>query len=138
MNLTINGNTISLDTLLSKYRTIISLGRQTSEAYNVVAIDEESVDVFQCQIKRSGDGWLVQNGQWRTECPKGIRSQLQHACSMCMGRCVNTRPANPTYSWRIPARPTLLCGNPIPSEGSMLHAGDVLQCGNIEIGVLDV
>ena len=138
MNLNVNGNTISLDTLLSKYRTIISLGRQTTEAYNVVAIDEESVDVFQCQFKRSGDGWLVQNGQWRTECPKGIRSQLQHACSMCMGRCVNTRPANPTYSWRMPAHPTLLCGKPIPSEGSILYAGDVLQCGDIEIGVLDV
>lgn len=137
MLLDIAGQTIDPQTLLSPRRTLISIGRQSADAYNVITIDDASVDLFQCQLKLSTDGWLLQNGQWRTECPKGILSRLQHACSMCMGRCVNSRPANPTYSWRMPATPTLLNGQPLPDEGTVLTNGDIIQCGNINIQVAE-
>ncbi len=137
MLLDIAGQTIDPQTLLSPRRTLISIGRQSADAYNVITIDDASVDLFQCQLKLSTDGWLLQNGQWRTECPKGILSRLQHACSMCMGRCVNSRPANPTYSWRMPATPTLLNGQPLPAEGALLNDGDSILCGNINIHVTE-
>ena len=137
MLLHIAGQTIDPQTLLSTRRTLISVGRQSADAYNVITIDDASVDLFQCQLKQTADGWLLQNGQWRTECPKGIISRLQHACSMCMGRCVNSRPANPTYSWRIPANPTLLNSQPLPDEGTVLTNGDIILCGNINIQVAE-
>ncbi|MBQ6964881.1 MAG: hypothetical protein IJP82_04220 [Bacteroidaceae bacterium] len=126
----IEGKMVDLEGLLSPGRTIITLGRSAEEAYNLIALEDERVDLFQCQFVRVDGGWKVQNGQWRTECPKGIRSRLQHACSMCMGRCVNPRPAHPIYSWRMPQQDTLLNGVKLTNEGTELKDGDVLSVGS--------
>jgi len=134
MNLTINGRQVNLPSLLTPGRTIITLGREAEDAYNVIALDDAALDLFQCQFTRTTDGWQVHNGQWRTECPKGIRSRLQHACNMCMGRCVNSRPARPTYSWRTPQVPTLLNGTALAGDaGTSLKPGDVITAGNTTI-----
>lgn len=134
--LLINGQRMALEDFLSRTRTIVTLGRASDEAYNVVALQDEAADLFQCQFVRVGEAWRVQNGQWRTECPKGIRSRLQHACSLCMGRCVNPRPAHPTYSWRVPGQPTLLNGAALTTEGATLRHGDLLQVGHTQVGVV--
>ena len=132
----IEGKQVDLESHLSKARTIVTLGKNTEEAYNVLALDEESVEIFQCQFTRSADGnWIIQNGQWRTGCPKGIRSRLQHACNLCMGRCVNSRPAHPTYSWRDPKNSTLLNGVELNHEGTELKDGDVITVGNLHLSV---
>ena len=132
----IEGKQVDLESHLSKARTIITLGKNTEEAYNVLALDEESVDIFQCQFTRTAEGnWQIQNGQWRTGCPKGIRSRLQHACNLCMGRCVNSRPAHPTYSWRDPKNSTLLNGMELNHEGMELKDGDVIAVGNLHLSV---
>ena len=132
----IEGKQVDLESHLSKARTIITLGKNTEEAYNVLALDEESVDIFQCQFTRTAEGnWQIQNGQWRTGCPKGIRSRLQHACNLCMGRCVNSRPAHPTYSWRDPKNSTLLNGVELNHEGMELKDGDVIAVGNLHLSV---
>ena len=132
----IEGKQVDLEAHLSKARTIITLGKNTEEAYNVLALDEESVEIFQCQFTRSADGnWIIQNGQWRTGCPKGIRSRLQHACNLCMGRCVNSRPAHPTYSWRDPKNSTLLNGVELNHEETELKDGDVITVGNLHLSV---
>ena len=132
----IEGKQVDLESHLSKARTIITLGKNTEEAYNVLALDEESVEIFQCQFTRTAEGnWQIQNGQWRTGCPKGIRSRLQHACNLCMGRCVNSRPAHPTYSWRDPKNSTLLNGVELNHEGLELKDGDVIAVGNLHLSV---
>ncbi|MBO4431323.1 MAG: FHA domain-containing protein [Bacteroidaceae bacterium] len=132
----IEGKQVDLEAHLSKARTIVTLGKNTEDAYNVLALDEDSVEVFQCQFTRTAEGnWKIQNGQWRTECPKGIRSRLQHACNLCMGRCVNSRPAHPTYSWRDPKNSTLLNGVELNHEGMELKDGDVIAMGHLHLSV---
>ena len=132
----IDGKMTDLESLLSVGRRIVTLGRYSEEAYNVVAMEDERMDVFQCQFVRNGEGWKVQNGQWRTDCPKGSRSRLQHACSMCMGRCVNVRPARPTYDWRMPEKATLVNGVEILSEeGVDLKDGDMIEAGSTRLKV---
>ena len=123
----------TLEAFLSPKRTLITIGRQADEAYNVIPIDDEQAELFPCQLSRTPQGWKIQNGQWRTECPKGIRSRLQHACDLCIGRCVNTRPAHPIYSWHFPAVPTLLNGEEIPAEGILLQHGDCITIGGTNI-----
>ncbi len=135
MYLQIADRYIDPQTLLSAKRTIISIGRHTDEAYNTIALNDPQADIFQCQIKHTADGWILNNGQWRTECPKGIRSRLQHACNMCTGRCVNTHTANPHYSWRIPLIPTLINGHTIQPDGQPLIDGDSILCGQTIINV---
>ena len=135
----IEGLLVDLESHLSNGRTLITLGRHSEETYNVIALDDKSIDLFQCQFIRTSEGrWKVQNGQWRTECPKGIRSRLQHACNMCMGRCVNPRPAHPTYSWRTPKNSTLLNGVELTHEGTELKDGDVIEVGNVRLSVVRV
>ncbi|MBO7592932.1 MAG: hypothetical protein J6T00_06160 [Bacteroidaceae bacterium] len=132
----IESKQVDLESHLSKARTIITLGKNTEEAYNVLALDEESVEIFQCQFTRTAEGnWKIQNGQWRTGCPKGIRSRLQHACNLCMGRCVNSRPAHPTYSWKDPKNSTLLNGVELNHEGMELKDGDVIAVGHLHFSV---
>ena len=135
--LLIDRRMMPLEGFLSRARSIVTLGRASEEAYNVVALEDEAVDLFQCQFVHTEEGWRVQNGQWRTECPKGIRSRLQHACNLCMGRCVNSRPAHPTYSWRMPAKPTLLNGAELGKEGAILHEGDALTVGQTTVHVVE-
>ena len=132
----IAGKLVDLESHLSKARTIITLGKTSEEAFNVLAVNDESVDLFQCQFTRTLDGgWKIHNGQWRTECPKGIRSRLQHACNLCMGRCVNPRPAHPTYSWRTPKKSTLLNGMELNHEGVEMKDGDVIEVGSVRFVV---
>ena len=133
-SLLIGDHLIDLEAHLSRSRTIVTLGRCSDEAFNVLAFDDEALDLFQCQFTRTADGaWTLHNGQWRTECPKGIRSRLQHACALCMGCCVNVRPAHPTYSWRFPVHATLFNGQPVPTEGITLHESDVISVGTMMI-----
>ncbi|MBP5376170.1 MAG: hypothetical protein J6Y38_07555 [Bacteroidaceae bacterium] len=132
----IAGKLVDLESHLSKARTIITLGKGSEEAFNVLTLDDESVDLFQCQFTRTPEGeWKIHNGQWRTECPKGIRSRLQHACNLCMGRCVNPRPAHPTYSWRTPKNSTLLNGMELNHEGVEMKDGDMIEVGSVRFVV---
>ncbi len=134
--LAIEGRLMDVESFLSKARTIVTIGRASEEAYNVVPLQDEEADVFQCQLSRADEGWKVQNGQWRTECPKGIRSRLQHACNLCLGRCVNVSPAHPKYSWRMPEKATLLNGVALTSEAKVLQDGDVITIGKTNIKVV--
>ncbi len=136
-SLTINTQTFVLEDFLSPSRTLITIGAESDEAYNVITTGSDT-ELFQCQLSQKDGGWLLRHGQLRTECPKGIRSRLQHACEMCMGRCVNLRPARPTYSLRYPSVPTLLNGQALPDEGALIHDGDTIDAGGVTIGVISI
>ena len=126
----IEGKQVDLESHLSKARTIVTLGKNSEEAYNVIALEDDSIDLFQCQFTRTSAG------NWKG--PKGIRSRLQHACNLCMGRCVNSRPAHPTYSWRAPKNSTRLNGVELTHEGMELKDGDVIEAGNLQLSVVIV
>ncbi|MBO4216077.1 MAG: hypothetical protein J5888_07100 [Bacteroidaceae bacterium] len=48
----IEGKMVDLEIHLSKARTIVTLGRSSEEAYNVIALEQDSIDLFQCQFTR--------------------------------------------------------------------------------------
>lgn len=124
MKIIINDTEYTLDNLITHTRKLISVGRKCDEVCNAIAVDEEAFDVFQCQISRNADGeWLIHNGQYRTECPKGLRSPRDKACNSCMSVCVSISVANPTYSWRTPEKATLLNGATFDGYAP-LHEGD--------------
>lgn len=134
--LCISDRQVALEDHLSKARTLIPLGRKSEEAYNVLALEDTALDTFQCQFSCTEAGWKINDGQWRTDCPKGILSRLQHACNLCMGRCVNTHPGRPTYGWRMPQKPTMLNGQSIRPEGVILKDGDIITVGRTHMQVM--
>lgn len=130
MKITINNNgcskTITLKDNITPQRPVIWIGAHDDAVYNTIIIDGS--DTFQCSISfdKETAKWKVQNGQVRTECPRGLKSDRAKACSLCRGCCVNIRTANPTYSLRIPQNPTLLNGQPLPVEGVILNENDII------------
>ncbi len=133
-------NSITLTTPSSQYTfsladKIITIGKRCEEVFNSVAIDDDGISEFQCQIQYADDKWIIRNGQIRTECPKGLRSSKIVPCSCCMGRCVNIRAGNPKYYWRYPEMDTLINGKKIPENGAELMSGDIFRIGDIEIRV---
>lgn len=66
---------LDLDQLAAAYSGIVNIGRKCEEVWNTIAIDDDSVDPFQCNlIGAVGGTWRLKHGQNRTECPKGLLS----------------------------------------------------------------
>ena len=128
---------VDLDPLAQRYAGVVRIGQMCPRVWNTIAIDDPSVDPFQCQlIGTAGGPWRIANGQNRTECPKGLLSSKQIPCNSCMGRCVNLRPGRPRYFQHDPATSTMLNGVPIAPYGAELHPGDVLTMGDVVVKVV--
>jgi len=125
--------TVELDALAEKYSHIVTIGRKCKEVWNSIAIEDESVDQFQCYIMGAPGAWKLNHGQERTECPKGLMSSKLVPCNGCLGRCVNLSPGRPKYYLRTPDTPTLLNGSPVSEWGSNITEGDVVTFGNVTI-----
>jgi len=112
---------------------VITIGKASEKVWNAVAVDCGNVSEFQCQIEYKDDKWIVRNGQIRTECPKGLRSDRLIPCDFCMGRCVNLRAGNPRYYWRFPETETLLNGVAIQENGAEIQSGDTISFGDCRL-----
>ena len=47
----IEGKQVDLESHLSKARTIVTLGKNSEEAYNVIALEDDSIDLFQWSME---------------------------------------------------------------------------------------
>lgn len=128
VNIIHNGNTlpVELERLVTYARQVVWVGAPSDEVYNTITLP--GVDTFQCSIAydKTAGMWLLTDGQVRTHCSRGLKSDRSRACSMCKGCCGYIRTANPHYSLRQPSLPTLLNGHPLSEEGSLLTEGDTI------------
>lgn len=126
--------TYNLDELAQKHSGVITIGRRCDEVWNAIAINDASTDTFQCHIFGAAGGpWRLNNGQNRTECPKGLRSARLVPCNGCTGRCVNITSGRPKYYTRTPDSPTLFNGKQVGKWGETLNEGDKVTFGNTVI-----
>lgn len=118
---------IELEKFITPVRQVIWIGAKDEGVYNTLHID--GVDVFQSSISydRESQTWTLSNGQVRTHCTRGLKSDRSRACSLCRGCCAYVRTANPDYSRRMPNKITLLNGNSLPDEGVILKDEDVIS-----------
>lgn len=130
--------TIDLDELADIYSGIVNIGRKCKEVWNTIAIEDDSVDPFQCQlVGAAGGSWRLKHGQNRTECPKGLLSNKTVPCRSCMGRCVGPNPGRAKYHQRNPETQTLLNGKQLSDWGNEINAGDTVSFGNVSVSVID-
>lgn len=118
--------TFTLENHITPQRSVIWIGGHDDAVYNTITI--EGADTFQCSISfdKETAKWKAFNGQIRTECPRGLKSDRSKACSLCRGCCVNIHPANPAYSLRTPQKETLVNGKPLSKEGVILSDNDII------------
>lgn len=137
INVTINNSTETFDLteLGAKYSGVINIGRKCKQVWNTIALDSESIDTFQCHLIGSGDSWRLEDGQERTECPKGLLSSKMVSCNGCLGRCVNIHAGRPKYYKRTPESPTLINGESIGQCGTQLKAGNVITIDDVTMSV---
>lgn len=138
LDVNINGVVVShdLDALAEKHSGVITIGKKCKEVWNAIAIESESVDAFQCHlIGPVGGPWKLNEGQNRTECPKGLMSSKLVPCNGCMGRCVNLRAGRPKYYQRDPATATLVNGDNVGKYGTEIKEGDTISFGDVSIMV---
>lgn len=128
--------TYDLDELGVKYSGVVSIGKKCKQVWNTIAIDSESADQFQCHLIGSGETWRLNEGQNRTECPKGLLSSKLIPCNGCLGRCVNLHAGRPKYYQRDPGAPTLINGEKVGQWGTELKGGDVISFGDVRINVI--
>lgn len=117
------------------YSGVINIGQKCKQVWNTIAIDSEQVDPFQCHLIGSGDTWRLEDGQERTECPKGLLSGKMIPCNGCLGRCVNIHAGRPKYYKRTPETQTLINGENVGKWGTELKANDVITIGEVTINV---
>ena len=116
-----------LEGCIAPFRKEIWIGGKDDKVYNTITI--EGFDTFQCSILYNAEEktWTIQEGQTRTECPKGLLSERSRACLMCRGCCVNPNTASPRYTLRIPKTPTLVNGKTIPLKGIRLVGEETIS-----------
>lgn len=125
----------NLTELGAKFSGVINIGQKCKRVWNTIAIDSECVDPFQCHLIGCGDSWRLEDGQERTECPKGLLSSKMVPCNGCLGRCVNIRAGRPKYYKRTPETPALINGESVGQWGTQLKVGDVITIGDVTINV---
>ena len=137
LKITTKDNTavFNLTEIGAKYSGVVNIGQKCKQVWNTIAIDSEQVDPFQCHMIGSGDTWRLEDGQERTECPKGLLSSKMIPCNGCLGRCVNIHAGRPKYIKRTPETPTLINGQSIGQWGTQLNVGDVITIGEVTIYV---
>lgn len=128
--------TYDLIELGEKYSGVVFIGQKCKQVWNTIPIESESADTFQCHLIGSGELWRVNEGQNRTECPKGLLSSKLIPCNGCLGRCVNIRPGRPKYSKHDPETPTLINGEKIGQWGTEIKPGDTISFGDVIINVI--
>lgn len=119
----------------AKHSGVLNIGQKCKQVWNTIAIDDEEADPFQCHLIGSGDSWRLNEGQNRTECPKGLLSSKLVPCNGCLGRCVNIHAGRPKYYQHDPQSPTLINGKNIGKWGEQLKVGDVITFGEVTINV---
>lgn len=135
LEITINNitDTFDITELGAKYSGVINIGQKCKQVWNTIALDSDSIDPFQCHLIGSGDSWRLEDGQERTECPKGLLSSKMVPCNGCLGRCVNIHAGRPKYYKRTPQTPTLINGESVGQWGTQLKDGDVITMGDVTI-----
>lgn len=129
---------VDLAELYQQYSGVVTIGQKTKKVWHAVAIEDESLDVFQCHLLGAGaDSWKLNHGQNRTECPKGLLSPRLIPCNGCTGRCVNVRAGRPKYIRHNPEVPTLINGEPVSEWGTEIKVGDVISLGEVRALVID-
>ena len=128
--------TYDLNELGVKFSGVVNIGQKCKQVWNTIAVESESVNPFQCHLIGSAESWRLNEGQNRTECPKGLLSSKLIPCNGCLGRCVNIHAGRPKYYQRDPETPTLINGEKVGQSGTEIISGDAISYGDVRINVI--
>lgn len=133
------GRTYSLNSLFTDGSSLIFIGRESNDVWNHISIKEaESCYISRqhCTIEKDSKtgSWILRDGQFRTNCPIGLRSPWVFPCRFCTARCMPDF-INPVQSWKDSLNGTYVNSKEVPSDGIEIVPGDIISIGDVKMRV---
>ena len=132
-----------LDAMLHGNIRILTVGRDTEDVYNTIPIKETlSSFVSRCHCTLELDyergAWIIRDGQWRTDCLKGLH---WNGCKNCPNGEMITPWSKPEcvqrqkFEWRLSMNGTYVNSTEVPKSGVILHLGEIISIGDVKLRV---
>lgn len=127
-----------LDTLLRGNSRILTVGRDTEDVFNSIPIKETmSTYVSRCHCTLELDyekgTWIIRDGQWRINCPIGLRFKDLFPCKACTARCPDMQSGK--HNWKQSMNGTYVNSSEIDRGGTALKLGDIISIGDVKLRV---
>lgn len=130
--------TYILNELFTDRSTILFIGRTNQNVWNHISIKEtESCYISRqhCTIEKDprNNLWVIRDGQFRTQCPIGLRLPNTFPCPLCTARCSPIYPSRRV--WEKSLNGTFVNSNEVDSRGMIIKPGDIISIGDVKMRV---
>lgn len=132
------GKVYILNELLSDDNSsVICVGRATDDVWNNIRIKEEEstyISRKHCTIEkdRQRNLWIIRDGQFRTQCPLGLRQNHLFPCGYCTAYCTSHGSEN---VWKESLNGTFVNSQEVPVTGTVIRSGDIISIGDVKLRV---
>lgn len=131
------GRSYHLDSLFVNNSSIIYIGRDGNEVWNHIGLKEEEscyISRRHCTIEKdtATGHWTIRDGQFRVECPIGLREATTSPCLTCSAIC---RPGDRRHNWIESMNGTYVNSNEVTPSGIRIKAGDIISIGDVKMRV---
>ena len=127
-----------LNDLLNSNSRILTMGRESDDTYNAIPIrDTDNSYMSRCHCTLEYDAernlWFIRDGQWRVECPIGLRFKGMFPCRVCTARCPNMNSGK--HHWKLSMNGTYVNSSEVDKTGMPLKLGDIITIGDVKLRV---
>lgn len=133
------GRTYLLNTLFKDNCSVIYVGRNNNYVWNHIGIKEDEscyISRQHCTIEKDSitNSWILRDGQYRIECPIGLRFDHILTCSKCTANCVSMGRRG-RMKWKESLNGTYVNSNEVSSAGVEIISGDIISIGDVKMRV---
>jgi serine/threonine protein kinase len=133
------GKTYNLNELLEGKATLLTMGRRSEDVWNHIQIKEEEscyISRKHCTIEKDTQRnvWIIRDGQYRTNCPIGLRLHEVFPCRKCTAAC-SSFSATQQYRWSESLNGTYVNSHEVSPDGMVIKPGDIISIGDVKLRV---
>lgn len=131
------GKVYNLNELFKDNCAVICVGRASNDVWNHIGITENEscyISRQHCTIEKdySSNSWIIRDGQFRTQCSIGLRSDHIFPCKRCTAHCNNK---GTTMRWKESLNGTYVNSNEVAPSGVKIIPGDIISIGDVKMRV---
>lgn len=132
------GKVYKLDEMINSSRRIVTMGRKSPDVYNVIGIKEEDscyISRIHCTMEKNPDSnrWILRDGQWRYDCPIGLRDRHSNPCLICTAWCNEKVRSDYKWSWKHSMNGTYINSKEVDEIGFYIKPGDIITIGDVKL-----
>lgn len=131
------GRTYRLNEFFKDNSSVLTVGRDSADVWNNIKIREQEtcyISRCHCTIERNprDNSWTIRDGQWRSDCPIGLRFEHNFPCAHCSAACPQSGRA---MKWKTSLNGTYVNSVEVDPNGARIKAGDIISIGDVKLRV---